>query len=323
MKYKILDVLKKTGDYVSGEYLSEILGVTRSAVWKNINALRDEGYVIDSVTNKGYLLASSSDKIINAYEIKSNLSADIIGCNVRYFDTVGSTNDEAKKAAGNGAPSGTVIAASAQTSGKGRLGRSWVSPPAGGLYFSVIVRPDISPYDAAGMTLAAGLCTCLALRNRTGLDCKIKWPNDIIIGNKKICGILTEMSAQTDKIDYAVIGIGINVLNRSFPEEISHKASSLFIESGGTEFSKTEIICAVLNELDKHYSDLTGGFSESFIDIYKTLCATLDRNISVIRGGKEIIGKAISINSRGELVVLCNGELTTVNSGEVTVQGIY
>lgn len=323
MRYKILDALKKSNSYVSGEYLSDMLGVTRSAVWKSINALRDEGYVIDSVTNKGYLFVSSPDGIINEYEIKSRLSTDIIGCDVRYFDTVDSTNDEAKRAARIGAPSGTVIVSSTQTSGKGRLGRNWVSPPDGGLYFSVVIRPDISPCDAAGMTLAAGLCTCLALRDITDLDCKIKWPNDIIIGNKKICGILTEMSAQTDRIDYAVIGIGINVLNRSFPEEISHKASSIFIESGGTEFSKAEILCAVLNGLDKHYSDIIGGISENTVDIYKNLCATLGRNISVIRGGREICGQAVSINRKGELVTEQNGETITVNSGEVTVQGIY
>lgn len=253
----------------------------------------------------------------------SILSLDIknIGRKIIAFEEIESTNLEAKKLALK-EKSGTVIIAERQTNGRGRLGRSWASSQNDGLYLSVIIKGDIPPYTAAQMTVTTGYCVCTALRKLTDIDLKIKWPNDIISGNKKLCGILTEMSSHGESIDYAVIGIGINVLNRSFDEDISAKATSLYIESG-KEFSKNEVLHAVITELDKHYGDICSGLSESIITPYTKLCATIGREIKLMRSGKIIIGTAIGINKNGELIIDSDGQHMTVSGGEVTVQGIY
>lgn len=245
-----------------------------------------------------------------------------IGRKIISFKEIDSTNLEAKRLAAAGAETGTVITAERQINGRGRLGRSWASPLNDGLYFSIIVKEEISPDAAAQMTVTAGYCVCVALRALTGLDVKIKWPNDIIYGSKKLCGILTEMSSQGEKLDYAVIGIGINVSNKAFDEDISRKATSLYLESG-TEFSKTDVLNAVLKEIDKHYADICNGLSDDVIKPYADLCATVGRNVKVMRSGAELEGIATAVNKSGELVINADGSILTVSSGEVTVQGIY
>lgn len=320
MKEKVLLLLKE-GEYISGEKLSEILGVSRTAVWKAINALREEGYEIESVTKRGYKLVKKPN-VLNAAIIGSGLDVKAVGTEIVTMKTVDSTNEEIKRRANNNADSGLVVISCEQTAGKGRLGRSWSSNE-GGVYFSILLRPELPPNDVSGITLAAGLGVCLAIRKFTGLKAMIKWPNDVIIGNKKICGILTEMTAQTDMVDYVVIGIGINVLNDSFPEEISKKATSLKIESG-EETDLSLFMHEIIYALDKAICSYLFGISQDDMQLYKSMCATIGREVSLTRGWEKLLGTAIDITADGELVVkLKNGKKIMVNSGEVTVQGIY
>lgn len=321
MKDKILSALENGGEYVSGEELSRRLGVSRTAVWKNIKALRDDGYIISSSTNKGYRLEGIPD-LLNKQKICEGLKVNSVGTDLMIMKTVDSTNEEAKRKAAEGAASGLIIAAENQTEGKGRLGRSWKSS-SGGLYFTLMLRPELPPADIAGITLSAGYGVCLAIREFTGLDAMIKWPNDVIIGNRKVCGILTEMAAQSDRIDYVAIGIGINVNLSEFPEEIKNKATSLYLESG-KKTDRNELFMCVIQKLDKVIGSFLFSFSAEDIEGFKKLCATIGKRVTLSRAGIELCGEAVDITPAGELVIRNDeGKEFTVNSGEVTVQGIY
>lgn len=320
-KNKILSLLKKSDDYISGEQLSQDIGITRSAIWKYINALRSEGYDIDSVTNKGYKLSGCSD-VINEFELTEGLKTKWLAKSLVYLPTVDSTNQEVKRIA-SAYPHGTVVIAEQQTAGKGRLGRVWSSPNGTGLWFSILLKPEIALNQIAGITLVCGLGVCKAIRKYTGLNALIKWPNDIIIGNKKICGILTEMTAEADRINYAVTGIGINVNTSEFDGEIKHKATSLSIENNNVinraELFK-EIILSLETEFDNYFSNPDSGIDEE----YTSLCVTLGREVTVKRGNSTFSGKAVAVESTGDLVVrLSDSTAVKVSSGEVTVQGIY
>lgn len=321
MKQKILEMLRSGDDYISGEQLSRELGVTRSAVWKYIRSLREEGYVIDSATNKGYHLEKCPD-LLDADKLRKGRELYVAGNEIEVLRSIDSTNNELKRRAAQGVPGGLVVAADVQTAGKGRFGRAWSSSE-DGIYFSLLLRPELPPGDIASVTLAAGYAVCLAIRRFTGLDARIKWPNDVIVGNKKICGILTEMSAQSDRIDYIIVGIGINANQQSFPEEISSKASSLYILSG-KHYDKNDLLRAVIEELDSVMSSFLVSLSSDDADGFRELCATLGRRVSTQRGGELIEGEASDITASGELIVRCDdGHEYRINSGEVTVQGIY
>lgn len=321
MKKKILAVLESSDGYVSGEQLSKQLGVSRTAVWKYIGLLREEGYKIDSVTHRGYRLAEAAD-LLDIKKITPMLHTSVVGTKLDIMKSVDSTNEEVKRRAAEGEKSGLVIAAEKQTGGKGRLGRTWQSD-SGGIYFTVLLKPDLPPNEISAVTLAAGYGMCLAVREYTGLDAKIKWPNDIIIGNKKVCGILTEMAAQTDRVDYVAIGIGINVNHISFPDEIKEKATSLYIESG-KKINRNEFFACILKNLDMVTAGFMAGFTEKDKNNFKSLCATLDRQVSAVKGGVKIEGTAFDLSSEGDLMIRDkNGTVYAVNSGEVVVQGIY
>ena len=233
MKTRILKELKEAGDYISGQELCEKLQVSRTAVWKHIKALREEGYRIDSVTNKGYKLLDSPDSI-TAEEIGSDLDTEWLGRNLRYYETIDSTNLEIRRLAEEGAPHGTTAVAEEQTSGKGRRGRSWLGKAGCGIWMSFLLRPQIAVENSSMLTLITALAVEKAVGEETGLQCQIKWPNDIIVNGKKLCGILTELSAQMDELNYVVVGIGINANMQEFPDDLRDKATSLRIETGET-----------------------------------------------------------------------------------------
>lgn len=324
MKTHILKTLKSSTDYISGEDLSRELNVSRTAVWKNIKILKDEGYVISSVRNKGYRLEKCPD-ILEEETIKTKLlikKVKTIGTKLIVMKTVDSTNEEVKRRASDGEPEGLVVAAEEQTAGKGRLGRNWQSQADGGVYFTFLIRPELPPSDIASITLAAGYAVCLAIRHYTGCDARIKWPNDIIIGTKKVCGILTEMAAQSDRLDYVAIGIGINVNQTDFPDEIKTKATSLYLENG-RKFDRSDFLAAVIKQLDTVLNSFLVSLSISDFADFKNLCATIGRTVSVERSGITIVGTAEDITTKGELIINSDGQKITVNSGEVTVQGIY
>lgn len=315
LKKKILDILSSSSEYISGEKISNNLNISRTAVWKHIKALKNDGYEIQSVTNKGYKLLSSPD-IINENDISNHLTTDFIGRNMMIFDQTDSTNTQAKLHSSY--PDGSVFIADIQNQGKGRCGRKWVSPKGTGVWNTILLKPDISLSDVSQITLIAGLAACKAI----GLDSKIKWPNDIVIGSKKVCGILTEMAAEIDHVNYVACGIGINVNDTDFDKDISHRATSMYIESG-KKYKRNEIIARLLNEFEIFYKKFLDGGLSSVIDDYKAFCVTLGKDVSVIFKHETVTGKAIDVNDSGELIVETKNGNIIVNSGEVSVRGIY
>lgn len=322
MQKKILDILLNTDDFISGQEISEKLGVSRQAVWKSINALKEKGYEIQSVTNRGYRLVSSPN-YLNESSLKSLLHNKIIGKNLIVLDSVNSTNDYLKKLGNEGCENGTVVAAREQTKGKGRLGRTWQTKKDDGIAFSVLLRPNVAPSEVSAITPLAGLAVCKAIREYTKLDCVIKWPNDIIVGRKKLVGILTEMSAEFDAVEYVITGIGINVDHTSFPEEIAFKATSLLLETG-RHIDKNEFLACVLEHLENEFVKNNLELTPTALSEYTDLCATVGRSVTFQRGTRRISGMAVGISEHGELkVMMSDGTICLVNSGEVTVQGIY
>lgn len=322
MQNKILDILAGADDYVSGQAISEQLGVSRQAVWKGINALKERGYKINSVQNKGYKIVSFPDAL-DCGVVKANLNNKIIGKNLIVLDSVGSTNDYLKKLGDDGAESGTVVAAREQISGKGRLGRVWQSKKDDNIAFSVLLRPQMAPYEVSAVTPLAGLAVCKALREYTKLDCMIKWPNDIVSGRKKLVGILTEMSAEFDAVEYIVTGIGINVDQAVFPEEIEYKATSVLLETG-RHFDKNKLLACVLEHLENEFLSKDLRLSSSALAQYTEMCVSVGKRVTFMRGTRRISGMAVGVASNGELkIMLSDGSICCVNSGEVTVQGIY
>lgn len=322
MQKKILDILLNADDFISGQEISEKLGVSRQAVWKSINALKEKGYEIQSVTNRGYRLVSSPD-YLNESSLKTLLHNKIIGKNLIVLDSVNSTNDYLKKLGNEGCENGTVVAAREQTRGKGRLGRTWQSKKDDGIAFSVLLRPNVAPSEVSAITPLAGLAVCKAIREYTKLDCVIKWPNDIIVGRKKLVGILTEMSAEFDAVEYVITGIGINVDHTSFPEEIAFKATSLLLETG-RHIDKNEFLACVLEHLENEFVKNNLELTPTALSEYTDLCATVGRSVTFQRGTRRISGMAAGVSEYGELkVMMSDGTISLVNSGEVTVQGIY
>ena len=322
MKDKVLAFLKEQEEYRSGEEISQKLGVTRAAIWKAIKKLQADGYEIESSTKKGYKLLSSPN-VITPSEIKHNLCTEVLGQDIYYKGEIDSTNNQAKVLAREGAKEGHLIIAEHQSQGKGRLGRSWQSPSGTGIWMSLILRPHILPKYASQLTLIAGLSMCEVIQEITGLEAKIKWPNDIVVNGKKVCGILTEMSAEMESINYIILGIGVNVNMAYFPEELPY-ASSLAIE-GKKEYSRKAIIKAFLEKFEIDYKvykkqpDLT-----PIMERYEKNCITLNRKVKLLVSHEEVIAKATGISNEGELLVtLEDGTMKVVSSGEVSVRGLY
>lgn len=323
MKDTILTILKQQADYISGEEVSRILGVTRTTVWKAIQQLKEQGYEIDSVTKKGYKLCGVPD-IVTAQEIKSALTTKILGSEVFDYKEVSSTNKIAKAKAAEGVKEGAVFIAEKQTAGRGRLGKTWESPSGTGIWMSLVLRPNILPQDTPNLTLVAGLAICKAIRNITELPAYIKWPNDIIINGKKVCGILTEMSAEMERVNYVIVGIGINVNTVTFPKEIEKQATSLKLEAT-IGYNRKDIISELLTLFEKYYQIYLNGLSiEPLLDEYKKLCITLQNEVQVITKDKTYWAKPVDIDKTGALIVdNKDGERISITSGEVSVRGVY
>ena len=323
MKAEILKRLRETDGYISGQELCESLGVSRTAVWKCIRQLEDEGYVIEAVRNRGYRLADSGD-VLSEQELGRLLSTRWLGKNLVVFDEVDSTNNEARRMAEKGALEGTVILAARQTAGKGRRGRNWESPRGTGIWMSFLLRPEFEPSHASMLTLTAAMAVAQGIRRTTGLDCQIKWPNDIVISKKKICGILTEMGTNGVKINYVLIGVGINVNLKEFPEEMQDKATSLILE-GGHEYDRNQVIAQVMKYFEINYEKFiqTCDFTH-LLDDYHRILANLNQPVRVIDGDRSFEGICRGIDEKGELLVeRQNKEVVKVSAGEVSVRGLY
>lgn len=323
MKEEILRLLRSADGYISGQELCNRFGVSRTAVWKAINQLKEAGYEIEAQQNKGYRLMAAPDLMTEA-EIKSLMHTEWVAKEVLYFDTIDSTNTKAQELAEKGYPSGTLVVADKQESGKGRRGRSWVSPSGTGIFMTLMIKPDINPNNASMLTLVAALAVAKAITSVTGEEAMIKWPNDIVVNGKKVCGILTEMNAQFDYINHIVVGIGINVHNESFPEEISQMASSLMIEAGGKRFHRAQIIAETMSYFEQYYDtflktqDLSALVSE-----YDKLLVNRNKSVRVLDPKEPFDGKAMGITPKGELIVDTWESRKLVSSGEVSVRGIY
>lgn len=322
MKEKILALLKSSSDYVSGQDICNRLGVSRTAVWKNINALKQEGYEIDSVNNKGYRLISEPD-IINEMRIREYMNTKWMGKNIIYLPVTDSTNTQAKRLGEEGAEHGTLVVTQCQTAGRGRRGRSWESPE-GNIYFTFILRPDVEVSRASMITLVSALALAKAIEKVTGLNTQIKWPNDVVANGKKLCGILTESSTDLEYINYVVVGIGINVNQASFPDELTDKASSLLLELGRS-VNRGAVLGEFLNRFEAYYEifieteDMSG-----LIDTYNELLVNCGREVKIIEKDRERILKAIGIDENGGLIVENpEGTRESIISGEVSVRGLY
>lgn len=323
MKEEILRLLRSADGYISGQELCNRFGVSRTAVWKAINQLKEAGYEIEAQQNKGYRLMAAPDLMTEA-EIKSLLHTDWVAKEVLYFDTIDSTNTKAQELAEKGYPSGTLVVADKQESGKGRRGRSWVSPSGTGIFMTLMIKPDINPNNASMLTLVAALAVAKAITSVTGEEALIKWPNDIVVNGKKVCGILTEMNAQFDYINHIVVGIGINVHNESFPEEISQMASSLMIEAGGKRFHRAQIIAETMSYFEQYYDTfLKTQDLSAFVREYDELLVNRNKSVRVLDPKEPFDGKAMGITPKGELIVDTWESRKLVSSGEVSVRGIY
>lgn len=330
MRYQILKALREAAPgYVSGEALSRLFGVTRTYVWKCINELRTENYEIEASSRNGYRFASPTSRL-NSFEIAYRLGTITIGHNILYYDELDSTNSHAKKLAAEGCEDGTVVIAGSQNAGRGRMGRNWCSLRDKGIYLTVVLRPVVPPEKIQLLTLAASVAVVDAIKIACDIESGIKWPNDIILGGKKVCGILTEMNCETDLVNYAVIGIGINFsqMPGDFSEDLSGKADSLLnylqdMGIPGKNPDRLELIRAVLKELDKGYTLLTQDLGGKIIEMWKQRSLTIGRQVTVLQRDGEFSGTALDVTSDGRLVVTCSDGITReVLSGEISVRGL-
>ncbi len=323
MKAEILALLRERGDYVSGQELCEHFGVSRTAVWKAINQLKKEGYAIEAVQNRGYLL-TAEDEVFGQHELESRMETEWAGHPVTFYETVNSTNLQAKLDAENGAGEGALIVADKQTAGRGRRGRSWNSPAGTNVYFTLILKPDYAPDKASMVTLIMALAVVEGIRATCGVQTGIKWPNDIVADGKKICGMLTEMSVEQNYIHYVVIGVGINVGLQEFAPEIAATATSLQ-EVCGQPVPRAELVANVMKAYEKYYARFCKTLDlKELREEYNGLLVNCGRQVRVLDPKGEYTGLSRGINESGELLVeLSDGSVTEVFAGEVSVRGIY
>jgi BirA family biotin operon repressor/biotin-[acetyl-CoA-carboxylase] ligase len=320
---EVADFLKESGGYLSGEEMASRIGVTRAAIWKSVGLLKKEGYVIESSPSKGYKLVSPPD--LCAHDLKKLLadSSGRIAHALFFAGQAESTNTLAMEMAAKGCPEGTVVIADSQTGGKGRLGRTWISPAGVNLYLSIVVRPGIQPRDATGLTLLSAVACASAIRQSCSIPVSIKWPNDLLVGSRKLGGILTEIRADMDRISHAVIGIGINVNlpEQDMPEDIRKIATSVLIESGKTS-SRTGLAAALLKEFDSWYMLLLNGGKREIAERWIGLSSTIGRHVRVALGDRIFEGIAEGIDEEGLLIVrMADGSSRKFSAGDVTIGG--
>lgn len=318
-KREILERLRH-GDPVSGEELGRAIGISRTAVWKYINELKSEGYLIDSVPSKGYCFVSAPDALLPE-EIRAGLKTRIIGRDIAYQKETPSTQEIAKALAAQGVAEGTIVVAETQSKGRGRVGRQWSSPQ-GGVYFSIILRPDMNPSEALRLPLVAGVAVAKTIKRNTKLDPRLKWPNDIMIDGKKIGGILTEMNAEMDRLDWVIIGIGLNVnmSQQSFPADVEGTATSL-MEAVGKSVPRVKLLQDILAEFETLYNELMKSGFETIRMKWKALSNTIGEKVVVTLPNGQIKGVAVDIDADGALMLAKDdGSLEKIIAGVVKLR---
>ena len=320
---KILTALREAKDgAVSGSELSQQIGISRAAIWARIEELRSLGYDIEASPHQGYRLLSVPD-VLHADELLSRLGkTKVVGRDIRVFQETTSTNDIAEKLARDGVKEGVVVFAESQRKGRGRLGRKWISPGKKGLWFSVLLRPDLPSQSATQITIASATALSRAIHLETQLHPEIKWPNDILIRGKKVAGILTELSAELDRVKFIVLGIGVdvNIVSSEFPPEVRKLATSLKIETGDT-LDRAELATTILRELDADYDRVCAGQFEAVANEWEEQCTTLGRNVTILVGQRETKGRAESLDKDGALLLRTQyGHLERIIAGDVTLE---
>lgn len=319
MREKTYAVLTQNMDsYISGEAISRTLGITRAAVLKHIHLFKNDGAVINSVNNKGHRLLSYADRLKSEYILPFIKDCPV---NIIWRESTASTNKEAKALAISGMPEIACVTAEEQTAGRGRLGRLWASPKFKGIYASLLLRPAINAEDALGITVLAALAVCTALRSE-GLNAKIKWPNDVLVEGKKICGILTEISANIDGVEYIVCGIGINanLANEDIPRELKDIATSVYLEKGGF-ICRTQLLAEVLNAFWEYYQGFLKSGLKEMMDAYTEFSALHGKKLTLISAGHEETGQFIGFDGQAALLMDVNGQIKKYIAGEISLRG--
>ncbi len=318
VKNEVLKILENNRDiYVSGNYISKEIFVSRNAVWKAVNALKNDGYLIDSVTNKGYKLSSDTD-IVSAESISKYLKYNI---DITVLSEIDSTNNYLKKLASDGEKEGKLVVACKQTGGKGRMGRSFYSPDNTGIYFSLLLRPNFPIEQSLLLTVMAAVAVADTAKQFSEADIKIKWVNDVYANGKKLCGILTEgsVSLENNGLDYAIIGIGINILEPEggFPDEIREVATSVFPGKKAPSDAKSKIVGEVINRILNMYH----GKDTTFIERYQNMSYLDGKEINILYSDRAEPAVALRIDENCRLIVKTNtGEIKTLSSGDVSVR---
>lgn len=323
-KDSVLMILRRDGGYVSGERISDILGVSRAAVNAAVKGLRMEGYEIDSATNRGYCLRHAPDKLTTG-ELLAFLPEERME-HVLCLDTVDSTNRRLRELAYDGAPDGQVVLANEQTQGRGRFGRGFLSPRDKGIYLSILLRPEGTPAGTTAITAWAAVAVQRAVRKVCGVNAAIKWVNDLVLNGRKLCGILTEMSVESEsgQIQYVIVGVGVNVNEEKseFPEEIRGVAASLYAETG-VRFRRAPLAAEIIRELDNLRAAWPHG-KDAYLTAYRAGNITIGREVLVRKGEHVFPGVTVAINDDFSLAVRYeDGRIENLTGGEVQVRGMY
>ena len=321
MQKKVLALLREAGDgYISGEEIAGRLGVSRTAVWKHIRALKAAGYEIESHARKGYSLLEAPDLLL-PQEIQPTLRTKVVGQTMVHYEEIPSSNNEAKRLALSGTPDGTVVVAEAKGAGKGRLSRGWYSPARKGIWFSVVLRPSFLPQEAPKCTLMAAVAVVRAMKDM-GFSVGIKWPNDVLDKDgKKLVGILTEMSAEMERVNYVVIGTGINVnlWSEDFPEDVRDIATSLAMLRGG-KVDRAELFARVLEAMDELYLGIEKNGFDAVLDEWRKYSVTLGQAVNVIGVKETFAGTAADIDEDGALLIDTPEGRRRVLAGDVSIR---
>jgi len=317
LKYRILQMIRDAKSHISGEEISRQVGVTRAMIWKSVKALRKEGYDIAAVRGMGYHMDAEAD-VLNKHEIGKGL----FGADVIYFKELGSTNTYLKEQASQGpVPEGTCVICGYQTKGRGRMGREWFSQDSKNISMSLLLRPDIPPFMAPAFSIFAGVCIYEVLNGYVDGNIRIKWPNDILIKNKKVCGILTEMVSEQDRTEYIVIGIGINICGsaKSMPPEIRTIATTLESEARkpAIRIRRADIIKEIIERFEEYYPENKKGVTEQIFDKWKRYSDAIGRKIEYYIDSRARIGEIADIDKSGALLVTCGGKIETVHAGMI------
>jgi BirA family transcriptional regulator, biotin operon repressor / biotin---[acetyl-CoA-carboxylase] ligase len=320
-KKTVIDLLREGPEFVSGEAISAKLGISRNAVHKHVNSLRKRGYRILGISRRGYKLEEEPARLSMA-RVTDLTEKSALGHTFRYYDEIESTNLEAKSLANSGAPAGTVVIAEAQSAGRGRLGRRWTSPAGKGLLFSVLLRPDMPMSKVHLLTLVAAVAAAEAIEAHADAAVHIKWPNDLLIGEKKVGGILMELAGEQDEVEWVIVGIGVNVNTEygELPVSLRRTATSLRMVRGNT-VDRSDLLAALLLSLEKHCDHAVASGFESTLSMFRQRDYLLHKSVSVQTREGTVVGAASGIDERGALLVeLPHRRIRRFHSGDVTLR---